>query len=53
MLKKQEGSETTNKSTQLDEKEEEMKKIKNEIFSQAEEKKKVGDDRRKSLEDIK
>jgi hypothetical protein len=35
MLKKQEGSETTKQRTQLEEKEEEIKKLKNEIISQA------------------
>jgi hypothetical protein len=52
-LKKQEGSETTKQRTQLEEKEEEIKRLKNEIISQSEEKKKVDDELRKILEDIK
>jgi chromosome segregation ATPase len=46
MLKEQEES----KKTQLEEKEEEIKRLKNEIISQAEEKKKVDDELRKILE---
>jgi chromosome segregation ATPase len=53
LLKKQEGSETTKQRTQLEEKEEEIKRLKNEIISQLEEKKKVDDELRKSLEDLK
>jgi deoxyhypusine synthase len=41
------------KKTQLEEKEEEIKRLKNEIISQAEEKKKVDDELRKILEDLK
>ena len=53
MLKKQEGSETTKQRTQLEEKEEEIKRLKTEIISQAKEKKKIDDELSKSLEDIK
>jgi chromosome segregation ATPase len=53
MLKKQEGSETTKQRTQLEEKEEEIKRLKNEIISQEEEKKKVDDELSKILEELK
>jgi hypothetical protein len=39
--------------TQLEQKEEEIKRLKNEIISQTKEKKKVYDDLRKILEDLK
>jgi hypothetical protein len=39
--------------TQLEQKEEEIKRLKNEIISQPEEKKKVYDELRKILEDLK
>jgi hypothetical protein len=52
ILKKQEESETKQR-TQLGKKEEEIKKLKTDIIIQAEEKKKVDDELSKILEDIK
>jgi uncharacterized protein (DUF342 family) len=52
ILKKQDESETKQR-IKLDEKEEEIKRLKNEIISQEEEKKKVDDELSKIIEELK
>ena len=58
MLKKQEESETIEKvifekRTQLEEKKEEIKRLKTKLIIQEQEKKKVNDELRKGLKDLK
>jgi hypothetical protein len=53
LIKKQEGNETTKQRNQLEEKQEEIKRLKNKIISQSEEKMKVDDELRKKIEYLK